>query len=77
MIGDLPIPISRVPSSMSILVAPIVTDQNQIKPLHNPWNKTQKKSQRGAGTKSIEIRSNNTTRVRESEEDEMRKKKKT
>ena len=35
-INYLPIPISRAPSSTSIPAATIVTDRNQIKPVHNP-----------------------------------------
>ena len=56
--GDLPIPISRAPSSMSIPAAPIVTDQYQIKQLHKSWKERKKKKKLQSRcrneTKSIE-----------------------
>ena len=48
MIGDLPIPISRAPSSMSIPAATIVADQDQIKPLLG-----REKSETSGGNKAI------------------------
>ena len=61
MIGDLPIPISRAPSSMSIPAAPL--SQDQIKPLLASWGEKSRK--RVAGTKryqkknEMKVRSNN------------------